>query len=74
MTIKLQNTAEKSSLLSMQLHFLKLFVQTENADESHSLSTERSPDDYTLPSTYTCTWNSGSHSNFILYLYYHRTF
>lgn len=38
MTFVLQNTAEKSSWLSTKLHFLKLFVQTENADGSHTQS------------------------------------
>lgn len=76
-TIKSQNTAEKSSLLSLQLHFLKLFVQTENADESHSRSSKYWKINKRLQTSiyielYLEFWIS--YSNFILYLHYHRTF
>lgn len=39
-TIVVQSTAEKSSLLSIQMHFLKLFVQLESADGSCTQSSK----------------------------------
>lgn len=76
-TIIVQNTAERSSLLSTQLHFLKLFVQTESADGSCSQSPKywkitRWLHTSIYAQLYLEFWIS--YSNFILYLCYHRTF
>lgn len=76
-TIIVQNTAERSSLLSTQLHFLKLFVQTESADGSCTQSPKywkitRWLHTSIYAQLYLEFWIS--YSNFILYLCYHRTF